>query len=103
MVLTNLTQGGTDKVRVLIGDREARLLAASPRLYIIESPRDIVGKTTLKVQRGNEVVAEGKFKNERVHSVNPWPYIILAVIIVGVVVVVAAASLVPFYLPSYGE
>ena len=80
--------GGIDDVHVLIGDREARLLAASPRCYIVESPGDVTGKTTLKVKRGSEVLAESNFRNNRPSSVNPWPFIIV-IAVVGILIEVA--------------
>ena len=83
---------GTGDLHVLIGDREARVLAASPRVYVVESPRDVLGKTTLQVKRGDNVVAEGGFRNNRVSSANPWPFIIGVVVIAGIVIAVEAAK-----------
>ena len=60
--------------------RRAATLAASPRSYVVESPRDVLGKTKLQVKRGSELVAEGDYRNNRVgSSSNPWGYIIGAV------------------------
>ena len=70
---------------VLVGGKPARLLAASPRSLIVESP-DVPGKTTLQVKKGDLVVAEAPFRNDRaIRSTNPWPYIIIGVAAIGIV------------------
>jgi hypothetical protein len=92
LVFNQAMPGGIEGLQVCIGDREARLLAASPRVYIVESPGDVTGKTTLKVKRGGELLAEGNFNNRRPSSANPWPYVIAVVVIVGVVIGLAAAK-----------
>ena len=84
--------GGIDDLHVVIGDKEAHILAASPRVYVVESPRDVLGKTKLQVKRGSETVAEGDFRNNRVSSGNPWPYVIAAVVITGIVVAISIAN-----------
>jgi hypothetical protein len=80
---------GPDDLHVLIGDKEARLLVASPRTVVVESPGDVLGKTKLQVKRGGETVAEGSFRNYRVSGGNPWPFVIVAVIITGVIVAIS--------------
>jgi len=87
-----LSPGGTDDLRVLVGDKEARVLAASPRVYVVESPRDVKGRTTLQVRRGSELLAEGKFSNNRPSGGNRWPYVILLVVGVGIYIAVEAAQ-----------
>ncbi len=93
IVFNQASIGGKEDVHVYVGDKEARLLAASPRALIVESPRDVLGKTKMQVKRGTEVVAEGRFRNDRVSSGNPWPFVIALVVIGGIVVAIKAAEL----------
>lgn len=83
---------GSEDLHVLIGDREARLIAASPRMVAVESPRDVLGKTLLQVKRGGELLAEGDFRNRRGRSVNPWPYVIGVILIGGTIIAIEAAK-----------
>jgi hypothetical protein len=79
---------GTDALtyQVLVGDKPARLLAASPRSLIVESPDGVLGKTTLHIQKNEQMVAESAFQNDRVtRRTNPWPYVIGAGLVIGIV------------------
>lgn len=90
LVFQQSFSGGTEDLHIWVGDKEARLLAASPRILAVESPRDVVGKTKLQVKRSNVLVAEGDFRNSRVRSVNPWGYILGAVAIAGIALAISA-------------
>jgi hypothetical protein len=80
--------------QVQVGDKPARLLAASSHTLIVESPEGVVGKTTLKLQKADQVVAASAFRNDRVsHNFNPWPYIIVGAVAVGVAIAVIADNL----------
>jgi hypothetical protein len=74
---------------VLIGGKEAGFLAASPRVTIVQSPSDVFGKTRLQVRQGDTVAAEGEFRNDRVRSSNPWPFVIVAGLVLGIVIAVS--------------
>ncbi|MCW3055271.1 MAG: hypothetical protein JWN14_4441 [Chthonomonadales bacterium] len=77
---------------ILIGGKEAGFLAASPHLYIVESPADVFGKTTLQVRQGDTLVAEGLFRNERVRrSNNAWVFVILGALGIALAVTVASS------------
>lgn len=82
----------TDDLHILVGDKEARFLVASPRIYVVESPRDILGKTNLQVKRGNLIIAEGEFRNNRISNNNTWGYVIGAVVILGLVLAVSVSK-----------
>jgi hypothetical protein len=78
-------------LHVLIGGKDAGFLAASPRVYIVQSPSDVVGKTTLQVRRSEMVVAEGNYRSDRVrHSINPWPYVIAGAVALGIAIAIIA-------------
>jgi hypothetical protein len=92
LVFNSSFPGGTDDLHVLVGEKEARLLAASPRVYVVESPPDVKGKTTLQVKQGSETIAEGKFSNNRASGGNPWPYILVVALGIGIYIAVQAAQ-----------
>ncbi len=77
-----------------VGDKPARLLAASSRLLIVESPEGTPGKTTLQVKKDDQVLAESAFRNDRVsHGGSPWPYIIGGGVLLGIAALVFADRL----------
>jgi len=78
----------TMELHVLIGGKEAAVLAASPRNVFVMTPNDVSGKTILQIKQGDLVVYEGAYRNDRVRRTNPWPYIIgAAVVVVGAVAI----------------
>lgn len=90
LALPRLADTDVSNVHVLIGGKESKLVASSPRLYVVETPPDVFGKTTLQVRKGDSVIAEGAFRSDRVnHSVNPWPYVLVTVAAVVIIVAVA--------------
>lgn len=80
-------------LHVLIGDKEAPLLAASPRSITVMTPKDTFGKTKLQIKQGDLIVLDGDYRNDRIHGrFNPWPYVIGAVVVVGAVAAISISN-----------
>jgi hypothetical protein len=89
LVVLGRFDGDLTNTHVLIGGREAPILAESPRKVVVQSPSDPKGKTQIEVREADRT-ATAEFNNEGRRRRNNIGNVLLVVGVVGLVLLIQA-------------